>query len=52
MKKEQIDEFIKNKVNPFHKNQMELIPPSEFETYLPKYVFNNLEKYREKLLYD
>jgi len=45
-----LKQCIKDKMNPFYKNPMEIIEPEKFNTYLPKYVLNNLEKYNKYLL--
>ena len=45
------DKCIKTKTNPFTGRQtMYKINTSELENYLPKYVFNNLEKYKRHIL--
>lgn len=41
-----IKDCIKKKINPFHKNEMRLIDDS----YLPEYVQNNKEKYKDLIL--
>lgn len=51
MSKEYFDDCIKNYTNPFTKQQsMVKINESEFANYLPKYVYNNLEKYMRHIL--
>lgn len=45
-----IKECIENKINPFYKHEMQVIEPNQFNAYLPKYVLDNLEKYKKYLL--
>lgn len=45
-----IKECVETKINPFYKNKMHVIGASEFNSYLPKYVMNNLQKYKKYLL--
>jgi hypothetical protein len=45
-----IKECVETKINPFYKNKMQVIGASEFNSYLPKYVMNNLQKYKKYLL--
>jgi len=50
LSEEYLKQCIKDKINPFYKNKMEVIESSQFNNYLPKYVINNLQKYQKYLL--
>lgn len=50
LSEEYLKQCIKDQINPFYKNKMEIIDSSEFDTYLPKYVLNNLDQYKKYLL--
>jgi len=50
LSEEYIKQCIQNKTNPFHKNQMYVIEPEKFNSYLPEFVLNNIEKYQKYLL--
>lgn len=50
MSEEEINDSILKGVNPFHKYcNMRTIQPSELESHLPKYIWNNLEKFKHKI---
>lgn len=48
--KEYINTCIKNKINPFHGCPMTVIPKEELNSYLPTYILDNMEKYKEFIL--
>lgn len=45
-------ECVKNKINPFHGNPMYVINESEFQNYLPKYLFDRLSQYQKWIFND
>lgn len=46
-KYEYLMDCVKQMKNPFHSNDMYVIPENELSTYLPPYIFNNLDKYKK-----
>ncbi len=48
--KNYLAECIRNRVNPFHKTPMYVIPQSQLKDYLPKYVLDHIDDYKHLIL--
>lgn len=53
MTQERLEECISKKINPFHTyNNMQVLPVEDLENFLPEYVWENIETYKSRIIYN